>query len=93
MMSRSEYAKTMESIKRIAEQIEAKLEFVRRFEIDAREALRYLRENCRIDIAEHSLIAERDAYRAQATAFAEALVELGRQDLVDAAIAAAGERQ
>lgn len=38
------------------------------------------------------LETERDAYRQQATAFAEALVMLGRSDLVDAAIAAAGER-
>jgi hypothetical protein len=35
---------------------------------------------------------ERDAYRAQATSFAEALVELGRQDLVDVAIEKAGDQ-
>lgn len=39
------------------------------------------------------LVAERDAYRQQATTFAEALVALGRQDIVDVAIAAAGLKQ
>lgn len=36
---------------------------------------------------------ERDAYRQQATTFAEALVALGRQDIVDVAITAAGLKQ
>lgn len=47
-------------------------------------------------VAEHwrsrfkAAAAERDAYRQQATAFAQALVELGRVDIVDQAIAEAG---
>lgn len=36
-----------------------------------------------------ALVAERDAYRAQATAFAESLIELGRGDVVDRALAEA----
>lgn len=39
------------------------------------------------------LVEERDAYRAQATTMAEALVELGRQDIVDVAIEKAGEKE